>query len=129
MVDQGFGHIINVGSTAGKEVYPNGNVYCASKHAVEALTKAMRIDLHNYGIRVSQVSPGHVEDTDFALVRFDGDKERAKIYEDFTPLNANDVSEIVYFIASQPRHVNIQDILVMGTQQANNVFIDRSGRK
>ena len=129
MVARKKGHIINVASTAGKEVYPRGNVYCATKHAVDALTKAMRIDLHKHGIRVGQVAPGHVESTEFALVRFDGDKEKAKIYEDFVPVNSKDIAKIIYFIASQPKHVNIQDILVMGTQQANSNFIDRSGRK
>ena len=128
MVARKKGHIINVASTAGKEVYPKGNVYCASKHAVDALTKAMRLDLHKYGIRVGQVAPGHVESTEFALVRFDGDKNKAKIYEDFVPVNSKDIAKIIFFIASQPKHVNIQDILVMGTQQANSNFIDRSGR-
>ena len=129
MVGRKKGHIINVASTAGKEVYPKGNVYCATKHAVDALTKAIRLDLHKYGIRVGQVAPGHVESTEFALVRFDGDKEKAKIYEDFVPVNSKDIAKIIYFMASQPKHVNIQDILVMGTQQANSNFIDRSGRK
>jgi NADP-dependent 3-hydroxy acid dehydrogenase YdfG/Tfp pilus assembly protein PilF len=128
MVERRQGQIINICSTAGKEVYPNGNVYCATKHAVDALTKAMRIDLHKYNIRVGQVSPGHVEETEFAEVRFDGDKERAKIYDDFMPLTARDVAATIYFIASCPAHVNIQDILMMGTQQANSIFIDRSGR-
>jgi len=128
MVKAKKGHIINVASTAGKEVYPNGNVYCATKHGVDALTKAMRIDLHKHGIRVGQVAPGHVESTEFAQVRFHGDKKRAKIYEDFTPTNSKDIAKIIYFIASQPKHVNIQDILVMGTQQANSNFVDRSGR-
>ena len=128
MVKSKSGHIINIASTAGKEVYPNGNVYCATKHAVDALTKAMRIDLHIHGIRVSQVAPGHVEETEFALVRFDGDKNRSKIYEDFVPINSKDVAKIISFIASQPKHVNIQDILVMGSQQANCYLIDRSGR-
>lgn len=122
------GHIINVCSTAGKEVYPSGNVYCATKHAVDALTKSMRLDLHKYGIRVGQVAPGHVEETEFAVVRFDGDEERAKIYEDFKPLNSKDVAEAIYFIATRPAHVNIQDILLTSTQQANSIFIDRSGR-
>lgn len=128
MVKRQKGHIINIASTAGKEVYPKGNVYCATKHAVDALTKAVRLDLHKYGIRVSQVAPGHVEQTEFAEVRFDGDKEKAKIYQDFTPVNSKDIAKIIYFIASQPKHVNIQDILVMGTQQANSNYIDRSGR-
>ena len=127
MVKRRQGHIINVSSSAGKEVYPNGNVYCATKHAVEALTKAMRLELHKYNIRVGQVSPGHVEETEFAFVRFE-DKEKAKIYEDFQPLRASDVAESIYFIATRPPHVNIQDIHLFGTQQANSLFIDRSGR-
>ncbi len=128
MVNRKKGHIINVCSTAGHEVYPNGNVYCASKHAVDALTKAMRIDLHKHGVRVSQVSPGHVEETEFALVRFHGDKKKSKIYEDFQPLKSRDVAKTIFFIASQPKHVNIQDVLMMGTQQASSLFVDRSGR-
>ena len=129
MVEARKGHIINVASTAGKEVYPKGNVYCASKHAVDALTKAMRLDLYEYGIRVGQVAPAHVEETDFAERRFDWDAEKAKIYEDFNPLTSQDVAEAIYFIASRPAHVNVQDILMMGTQQANSTNIDRSGRK
>ncbi len=128
MVARRKGFIINIGSTAGKEIYPKGNVYCASKFAVDALTKATRYDLHNHNIRVGQVSPGHVEETEFALVRFDGDAERAKIYNDFKPLTSPDVAEAIYFMATQPPHVNIQDILMLGTQQAGNMLIDRSGR-
>jgi NADP-dependent 3-hydroxy acid dehydrogenase YdfG len=129
MVDRKSGHIINLCSTAGKEAYPNGNVYSATKFAVEALTRNMRIDLHKYGIRVGQVSPGAVEETEFSQVRFLGDKERAaKIYEDFVPLRAADIADIIYFMTAAPAHVNIQDILVMGTQQASAAIIDRSGR-
>ncbi|MEO1627660.1 MAG: SDR family NAD(P)-dependent oxidoreductase, partial [Bacteroidota bacterium] len=128
MVERKKGHIINVCSTAGHEVYPNGNVYCATKHAVDALTKGMRLDLYKHGIRVSQVSPAHVEETEFALVRFHGDQERAKIYDDFQPLKSSDVAEVVYFMATRPAHVNIQDVLLMGKQQAGSSFIDRSGR-
>jgi len=128
MVERRGGHIINVCSTAEHEVYPNGNVYCATKHAVDALTKSMRIDLHKHNIRVSQVSPGHVEETEFALVRFDGDSERAKIYDDFKPLTSSDVAETIYFMATRPAHVNIQDVLLMGTQQASSNHVDRSGR-
>ncbi|HRG68881.1 MAG TPA: SDR family NAD(P)-dependent oxidoreductase [Saprospiraceae bacterium] len=128
MVNRQSGHIINICSTAGKEVYPKGNVYCASKFAVDALTKAIRQDLVSFGIRVSQVAPGHVENTEFALNRFDGDVERSKIYSDFNPLTAKDVADAIYFIASRPAHVNIQDILMMGTQQASSTVIDRSGR-
>lgn len=129
MVERKSGHIINVCSTAGKEVYPKGNVYCATKFAVDALTKAMRQDFYMHNIRVSQVAPGHVEETDFALNRFDGDTEKSKIYNDFNPLKACDVAETIYFIATRPPHVNIQDVLMMGTQQASSTMIDRSGRK
>ena len=128
MVARGKGHIINIGSTAGKEVYPNGNVYCATKYAVDALTKAMRLDLFRHNIRVSQVSPGHVEETEFALVRFDGDSDKAKIYEGFKPLTAQDIAETILYIATRPAHVNIQDALIMSTQQAGATLIDRSGR-
>lgn len=128
MVRRRRGHIINIGSVAGKEVYPQGNVYCATKFAVDALTRAMRLDLHAYNIRVSQVSPGHVEETEFALNRFDGDAEKAKIYSDFQPLKASDVADAIYYIATRPPHVNIQDILIFGTQQASATTVDRSGR-
>ncbi len=129
MVKNKKGHIINVCSTAAHDVYPNGNVYSATKFAVDALTKSMRIDLYKYNIRISQVSPGHTEDTEFAMVRFDGDKKRAAIYKDFKPLSADDVAETIYFIASRPKHVSIQDIILTGTQQANSNFVNRSGRK
>jgi NADP-dependent 3-hydroxy acid dehydrogenase YdfG len=130
MVDlQHPGMIINTASTAGKEVYPSGNVYCATKHAVDALTRTMRLDLYKEGIRVGQVAPAHVEETEFARVRFDGDREKAKIYSDFNPLQARDVADAILFIATRPAHVNIQDIVLMGTQQANSTNIDRSGRK
>ena len=128
MVKRKKGHIINVCSTAGHEVYPNGNVYCATKHAVDALTKSMRVDLYKFGIRVGQVSPGHVEETEFALVRFHGDKNKSKIYEDFIPLNSKDVAESIFFMTTRPKHVNIQNMLMMGTQQAGSNHIDRSGR-
>lgn len=128
MVERGTGQVINVCSTAGKEAYPNGNVYCATKHAVDALTKAMRIDLHKHHIRVGQVSPGHVEETEFALVRFDGDAKKARIYEDFNPLTSRDVADAIHYMITRPPHVNIQEILMMGTQQANSLFIHRSGR-
>ena len=129
MVERKSGHIINICSTAGKEVYPKGNVYCATKFAVDALTKAIRADLYTHSIRVSQVSPGHVEETEFARVRFDGDTEKASIYNDFNPLTSKDVAEAIYFIASRPPHVNVQDILMMGTQQAGSMMVDRTGRK
>jgi NADP-dependent 3-hydroxy acid dehydrogenase YdfG/tetratricopeptide (TPR) repeat protein len=130
MVQRKSGHIINIASSAGKEVYPKGNVYCATKFAVDALTKSMRLDLYQHNIRVSQVAPGHVEETEFAKVRFDGNSDlAAKVYEGFRPLNSGDVAEVIYFIASRPAHVNIQDVLMFGNQQASNNHIDRSGRK
>lgn len=129
MVKRRSGHIINLASSAGKEVYPGGNVYCATKFAVDALTKSMRLDLYTHNIRVSQVAPGHVEETEFARVRFDGDTERAaKVYENFQPLKSSDVAEVIFFIATRPPHVNVQDVLLFGTQQAGSNFIDRSGR-
>ena len=128
MVARRKGHIINLCSIAGKEIYPNGNVYNATKHAVDALTRSMRVDLHKHNIRVSQVAPGAVEQTEFALVRFHGDPEKAKIYEDFTPLKASDVAETIYFIATRSEYVNIQDVVIMCTQQASANHLDRSGR-
>ena len=129
MVRRRRGHIINVGSVAGKEVYPNGNVYCATKHAVDALTKAMRIDLHTHNIRVSQVAPGHVEETEFAEVRHHGDQAKAaQTYDGFQPLRASDVAEVIFFMATRPPHVNVQDVLVFGTQQGGATYVDRSGR-
>ncbi len=125
MIKQGRGHIINVGSIAGKEAYPNGNVYCATKHAIEGLTKAMRLDLFQHGIKVSQVAPGATE-TEFSLVRFKGDEETAdKTYLGYKPLTGNDVAESIYFIATQPDHVNICDLLIMPTAQANATSFNR----
>jgi NADP-dependent 3-hydroxy acid dehydrogenase YdfG/tetratricopeptide (TPR) repeat protein len=130
MVARRQGHVINVASSAGKEVYPSGNVYCATKFAVDTLTKGMRLDLYQHNIRVSQVAPGHVEETEFARVRFDWDEEKAaKVYENFQPLRASDVAEVIYFIATRPLHVNIQDVLMFGTQQAGSTYVDRSGRR
>ncbi|HLS96326.1 MAG TPA: SDR family oxidoreductase [Sphingobacterium sp.] len=118
-------HIVNLGSIAGKEVYPNGNVYCATKHAVDALTQAMRIDLLTKGIKVTSVDPGMVE-TEFSEVRFKGDKERAKaVYKGITPLSGQDIAEIISFVLSRPAHVNINDLLVMPTAQATGTIIKR----
>ncbi|TXF88408.1 SDR family NAD(P)-dependent oxidoreductase [Neolewinella aurantiaca] len=128
MVERRSGMIINVCSTAGKEVYPNGNVYCATKHAVDALTRAMRIDLVKHGIRVGQICPAMVEETEFSVVRYDGDAERAKIYEDFQPLRSPDVARAIEFMITQPAHVNILDMVIQGTQQASSTLVDRSGR-
>ncbi|TSD67572.1 SDR family NAD(P)-dependent oxidoreductase [Inquilinus sp. KBS0705] len=125
MIDNGFGHIINLGSIAGKEVYPNGNVYCATKHAVDALNKGMRLDLVNHGIRVTAVHPGAVE-TEFSEVRFKGDKDRAKkVYDGFEPLVAQDVAETIWFAASRPAHVNINELTIMPTAQAAATVINR----
>jgi NADP-dependent 3-hydroxy acid dehydrogenase YdfG len=118
MIERGSGHIINISSVAGKETYPMGNVYCATKHAVQSLTKAMRIDMLKHGIKVSSVCPGAVE-TEFSLVRFDGDNNRAKaVYRGFTPLIAQDIADTILFILTRPKHVNIDDILIMPTDQA-----------
>jgi 3-hydroxy acid dehydrogenase/malonic semialdehyde reductase len=124
MIGNGFGHIVNLGSIAGKEVYANGNVYCASKHAVDALNKGMRIDLLPHGIKVTEVNPGAVE-TEFSEVRFKGDKARAKkVYEGFEPLAAMDIAETIWFAVSRPAHVNINELTVMPTSQATatNIF-------
>ncbi len=118
MIQKGSGHIINISSIAGKETYPFGNVYCASKHAVQSLTKGMRIDMLKHGIKVSSVSPGAVE-TEFSNVRFKGDDDRAKqVYKGFTPLYANDIAETILFVLTRPNHVNIDDVLIMPTAQA-----------
>lgn len=115
----GSGHIFNLGSIAGKEVYPGGNVYCASKHAVDALSKAMRIDLVNYGIKVTNIAPGAAE-TEFSIVRFKGDDAIAKsVYDGFTPLVAQDIAETIYFVATRPSHVTINDLTIMPTAQAS----------
>lgn len=128
MVACGKGHIINVGSVAGKEAYANGNVYCATKHAVDALNKSMRIDLLPYGIKVSAINPGMAE-TEFSIVRFDGDKERAeKVYEGIQALTAEDIAEAIYWMASRPPHVNINDMIIMPTAQANATTINRKNK-
>jgi NADP-dependent 3-hydroxy acid dehydrogenase YdfG len=115
-------------SIAGVETYLNGNVYCATKAAVDTLTKGMRMDLHAHNIRVAVVHPGHVE-TEFALVRYDGDAEKANIYDGYQPLKAQDVADTVYYIASRPPHVNIENVVMWSTQQASATLIDRSGRE
>lgn len=126
MIGNKYGHIINIGSIAGKEVYPNGGVYCASKHAVDALNKGMRIDLLPHGIKVTAIHPGAVE-TEFSEVRFKGDKDRAKkVYDGFDPLVADDIAESIWFAVSRPAHVNINDMVVMPTAQANATTIFRS---
>ncbi len=119
MISHGSGHIINIGSIAGKEVYANGNVYCATKHAVDALSKSMRIDMLPYNIKVTSINPGMVE-TEFSVVRFKGDEERAKKpYIGIKPLTSEDIAETIYWCASRPPHVNINDIIITPSVQAN----------
>lgn len=119
LIENKKGHIINMGSVAGKEVYANGNVYCATKHAVDALNKSMRIDLLPHGIKVTSINPGMVE-TEFSIVRFNGDEVRAKkVYEGILPLTAQDIAETIYWTATRPAHVNINELTIMPTAQAN----------
>jgi len=119
MTERRAGHIINIGSVAGKDVYPNGNVYCATKHAVDALNKGMRMDLNQYGIRVGAINPGLVK-TEFSLVRFKGDADRATpVYEGYQPLLAEDIADIIRFVVTRPYHVNIADLTVYPTAQAS----------
>ena len=125
MMARKSGHIINIGSTAAKEVYPNGNVYCATKHAVDALNQGMRIDLNPFGIRVGAIHPGMVE-TEFSNVRFKGDNDRASnVYKGFDPLKAEDIADIIHFVISRPYHVNIADLVVMPTAQASATILKR----
>lgn len=127
MVARKSGHIINISSIAGKETYPMGNVYCATKHAVQSLTKAMRLEMLPYGIKVSSVAPGAVN-TEFSTVRFKGDKDRAdQVYKGFMPLSAEDIAETIWFVVSRPAHVNIDDILVMPAAQAFSRDFHREG--
>ncbi len=125
MVERGHGDIVNIGSIAGHEVYHGGNVYCATKHAVDALTKGLRIDLVDTPLRVSSVDPGLVE-TEFSVVRFHGDQERAKnVYKGLTPLKAEDIAEAVLFIVTRPAHVQIADMIIFPTDQASATIVHR----
>jgi NADP-dependent 3-hydroxy acid dehydrogenase YdfG len=123
------GHIINIGSIAGKEVYPEGNVYCATKHAVDALSKAMRMDLLPYNIKVTNIAPGAVN-TEFSIVRYKGNKEVADAtYKGYDPLFAEDIAETIYFVCTRPTHVNINDLVIMPTAQAStSVFIKKENK-
>lgn len=126
MIAKQAGHIINIGSIAGKEVYPNGNVYCASKFAVDALNQSMRMDLNPYGIRVGGIHPGMVE-TEFSEVRFKGDTERAvNVYKGLTPLKPEDIADIIHFVVTRPYHVNIADLIVYPTAQASPTIVKRA---
>ncbi len=125
MINNGKGHVINIGSIAGKEVYPNGNVYCATKFAVDALSKGMRIDTVKHGIKVTQIAPGAVE-TEFSNVRFHGDNERAAtVYKGYQPLRPEDVAEVVYYATTLPKHVNINDLVLMPSSQASAVIMHK----
>ena len=119
LIANGSGHIVNIGSIAGKEVYANGNIYCATKHAVDALSKSMRIDMLPHNIKVTAINPGLVE-TEFSIVRFKGDEERAKKpYLGIQPLTPEDIAETIYWCATRPAHVNINDVIITPTVQAN----------
>ncbi|WP_430929197.1 SDR family NAD(P)-dependent oxidoreductase [Polaribacter marinivivus] len=125
MIENNSGFIVNIGSTAGKEVYRNGNVYCASKFAVNALNKSMRLDLNEYNIRVSGIHPGLVE-TEFSDVRFKGDSDRAKtVYQGYKALQAEDIADIIHFVVTRPYHVNIEDLVVYPTAQASATIINK----
>lgn len=124
MIARKKGHIINVGSIAGKETYPNGNVYCATKHAVEALTKGMRLDLNSFGIKVSAVCPGMVE-TEFSVVRLKKENANEEVYKGFTPLFPEDIADVILFIATRPPHVNVADLLVFPSAQASSTVVKR----
>ncbi|MCW8898629.1 MAG: SDR family NAD(P)-dependent oxidoreductase [Flavobacteriales bacterium] len=126
MIANKSGHIINIGSTAGKEVYLNGNVYCATKHAVDAISKSMRIDLLQHGIKVTQICPGAAE-TEFSEVRFHGDKEKAKnIYKGYQPMTAEDIASLIYFAATLPPHLCINDLVVTSLAQANSFYLNKN---
>lgn len=125
LIEAGSGHIINVGSIAGIEVYPNGNVYCATKHAVRAISEGLRKELYDKGIRVTNIAPGLVE-TEFSIVRFDGDKKRAdNVYMGMRPLTAIDIAECIVFAATRPAHVNIADMLILPSDQGSSTMINR----
>lgn len=125
MIDKSTGHIINIGSLAGKEVYPKGNIYCASKYAVNAISKSLRLDLNKHNIKVSEINPGLVE-TSFSEIRFKGDKKTAKnVYKGYKVLQAKDIAEIISFVISRPSHVNIADLLVLPTSQASSTIINK----
>jgi NADP-dependent 3-hydroxy acid dehydrogenase YdfG len=125
MIKQKQGHIINIGSTAGKEVYENGNVYCASKHAVDAITKGMRVDLLKHGIKVTQVAPGAAE-TEFSVVRFHGDEQKAKdAYKGYKPMTAEDIADVIYYTTTLPAHLCINDLVMTSLAQSSSFNIHR----
>ena len=125
MIENSSGHIINIGSLAGREVYPKGNIYCASKYAVKAISQSLRLDLNKHNIKISEINPGLVE-TSFSDVRFKGDKSKAKnVYKGYKALQANDIAEIISFVISRPKHVNIADLLVLPSDQASSIQINK----
>ncbi len=126
MVERKAGHIINIGSIAGREVYPNGNVYCASKFAVDAINSGMRIDLNKHNIKVSQIAPGLVA-TEFSMVRFKGDEDRSRsVYEGYDALRPEDLAELILFMATRPAHVNLADVLILPSAQAASTIVNKS---
>ena len=128
MTERNHGHIVNISSIAGLEVYPKGNVYCASKHAVDALTKGMRMDLNEFGIKVTSIDPGLVE-TEFSEVRFKGDREKAKtVYQNYSPLTPMDVAETIEFVLNRPPHVTIGDLLILPTAQASSTIVNKKSQ-
>ena len=125
MIERKSGHVVNIGSIAGHEVYPKGNVYCASKFAVDALTQGMRLDLNAHGIRVTSIDPGLVE-TEFSLVRFKGDADKAdNVYQNFTPLSAKDVAETIEFVITRPKHVTLAEVIILPTAQASATIVNK----
>ncbi|MCE3043719.1 SDR family NAD(P)-dependent oxidoreductase [Legionella sp. 16cNR16C] len=128
MIERKSGHIVNIGSIAGQECYPNGNVYCASKHAVRAITKSMRLDLLGTSVRVSEIAPGAVE-TEFSIVRWNDEQKAREFYRDFDPLLAEDVAEAVLFCLTRPPHVDIAEITILPSVQASANYISRKGKQ
>ncbi|WP_133140191.1 SDR family NAD(P)-dependent oxidoreductase [Legionella genomosp. 1] len=128
MIERESGHIVNIGSIAGQECYPNGNVYCASKHAVRAITKSMRLDLLGTSVRVSEIAPGAVE-TEFSIVRWNDEQKAREFYRDFDPLLAEDVAEAVLFCLTRPPHVDIAEITILPSVQASANYISRKGKQ
>lgn len=125
MIERDRGHVVNIGSTAGHGVYPGGTVYCATKHAVKAITEGLKMDVHGTKVRISSVDPGLVE-TEFSVVRFGGDSGRASsVYEGMTPLTADDVADVVHFCVTRPSHVNISDVVMMPVDQSSPTLVHR----